>query len=184
MKWIIASDIHGSAPCCEKLIDAFYREKGERLILLGDLLYHGPRNTPPGGYDTKTVEEMLNEFVKHTEIAAVRGNCDAEVDQFVLDFSIMDDYHIHWDGKRYFFATHGHIYNEHEHPYFTPGTVLLHGHTHVPACEKYKDFLYINPGSVSLPRGGSERSYMTYDGNVFRWKYLEDGACFKEYKID
>lgn len=170
MKWLIASDIHGSAPCCEKLLTAFSREKADRLLLLGDLLYHGPRNDLPEGYRPKRVIELLN-GQKET-IFCVRGNCEAEVDQMVLEFPVQAEYCLLEAGNRLIFATHGHHYNLQSPPALKPGDVLLHGHTHVPARDSSRGFWYLNPGSVSLPKEGSPKSYMTLENGRFLWKDL------------
>ena len=132
MKWLIASDIHGDSACCEKLLAAFEREKCERLLLLGDLLYHGPRNDLPGGYAPKSVIEQLNSLAE--KITCVRGNCDTEVDQQVLEFPIMAEYVWLESGDRMIFATHGHHYGPDRPPLnLGKGDILLCGHTHIPA---------------------------------------------------
>ena len=181
-KWIIASDIHGSVPYCGQLLEAFEREGAEKMVLLGDYLYHGPRNELPGGYETKDVSEMLNDFNRKHELICVRGNCDAEVDQYMLDFPIVADYMVLFNGDTDIFATHGHIYDEYNHPYIAPGTILIHGHTHIPVCRDIRGLTYINPGSVSLPRGGSEHSYILFDGKTFIWKNLQ-GTEFNRFEI-
>ena len=187
MKWLIASDIHGSAYFCEKLIEAYKRENADKILLLGDILYHGPRNDLPEGYAPKQVIAMLNELAQ--DILCVRGNCDAEVDQMVLDFPLMADYAIisnasKEDGQRIrmpmIYATHGHVYNNGNLPPLQAGDILLHGHTHVPACEQHETHIYINPGSVSIPKEGSPHSYMVFDGEVFEWKTL-DGEVYREF---
>ena len=179
MKLMIASDIHGSAPCCRKMLEAFEREQADRLLILGDILYHGPRNDLPEGYAPKEVIAMLNPMKKR--LLCVRGNCDTEVDQMVLDFPILADYcflELSAEEKEtVIFATHGHIYNPAHLPPLTDGDILLGGHTHIPACEEITDteggtYRYLNPGSVSIPKGGSEQSYMTYENGVFAWKNL------------
>ncbi len=171
MKWMIASDIHGSAPCCEKLLDAFDREGADRLLLLGDLLYHGPRNGLPEGYDPQWVIQALNRC--GGKLFCVRGNCEAEVDQMVLDFPVMAEYCLLEAAGRLVFATHGHRYNLQSPPPLSPGDVLLHGHTHIPAKESGPGFWYLNPGSVSLPKGNTPKSYMTLEAGTFLWKTLE-----------
>ena len=187
MKWLIASDIHGSAYFCEKLIEAYKRENADKILLLGDILYHGPRNDLPEGYAPKQVIAMLNELAQ--DILCVRGNCDAEVDQMVLDFPLMADYAIisnasKEDGQSIripmIYATHGHVYNNGNLPPLQTGDILLHGHTHVPACEQHETHIYINPGSVSIPKEGSPHSYMVFDGEVFEWKTL-DGEVYREF---
>ena len=180
MKLMIASDIHGSALYCEKLLERFREEKPDRLLLLGDILYHGPRNDLPEGYAPKKVIPLLNEISGYC--VGVRGNCDAEVDQMVLDFSIMDDYlYLNIDGLD-IYATHGNVYDQHRPMKGTRG-ILLGGHTHVPAIEEFADYVYLNPGSVSIPKDGTERSYMILENRVFQWKKLEDGETYKEYRV-
>lgn len=181
MKWFIASDIHGSAYYCEKLIEAYKREKADKILLLGDVLYHGPRNDLPEGYAPKQVIAMLNEL--ESEILCVRGNCDTEVDQMVLNFPILADYAIITAGTRLIFATHGHVYNNGNLPPLHDGDILLHGHTHVPVCELHEKHIYLNPGSVSIPKENSPHSYMIFNGRVFEWKDL-DGKKYKEFKLD
>lgn len=173
MKLMIASDIHGSRPCCEALLGRYEKERAGRLMLLGDLLYHGPRNDLPEGYDPKGVIRLLND--RRQELFCVRGNCDAEVDQMVLQFPILADYALLWLEGRTVFATHGHIYNEQSLPPLKEGDVLLHGHTHVLAAREMGSHIYLNPGSVSLPKEGNPRSYMTYEDGVFTIKDLEGG---------
>ena len=175
MKWMIASDIHGSAAYCEKLLAAFGREQADRLLLLGDLLYHGPRNDLPQGYAPKEVIAQLS-GVKD-KVFCVRGNCEAEVDQMVLPFPVLADYCLLEQKGRVIFATHGHHYNLENPPLLQPGDVLLHGHTHIPAKDNSLGFWYLNPGSVSIPKENSPRSYMTLEDGQFLWKDL-DGAVY------
>lgn len=172
MKWMIASDIHGSALFCGKMLDAFQREGADRLLLLGDLLYHGPRNDLPEGYAPKQVIEMLNQNA--AKLFCVHGNCEAEVDQMVLGFPVLADYCLlEWAG-RLVFATHGHHHNLETPPSLPAGGILLHGHTHVPAKVQTADgWWYLNPGSVSIPKEGSARSYMVFDGQAIHWKDLD-----------
>ena len=168
MKWMIASDIHGSAYYCEKVLAAFSRENADRLLLLGDLLYHGPRNDLPQGYAPKEVISQLS-AVKD-KVFCVRGNCEAEVDQMVLPFPVLADYCLLEQAGHVVFATHGHHYNLETPPLLQPGDVLLHGHTHVPAKDDRLGFWYLNPGSVSIPKEGSAHSYMTMEEGTFVWK--------------
>ena len=180
MKWLIASDIHGSAQYCEALLQAYKNEGAERLILLGDVLYHGPRNDLPDRYAPKSVIAMLNEM--KDSILCVRGNCDTEVDQMVLDFPVMAEYALLEAKNRVVFLTHGHVFNEKHVPPVRKGDIVLHGHTHVPRCEEHDGIMYLNPGSTSIPKGGSERGYMTFDGNTFVWKTL-DGREYNSFTI-
>ena len=171
MKLMIASDLHGSAAYTRRLLE-LYRDTGcQRLVLLGDLLYHGPRNPLPEGYEPPAVAKLLNDMAD--ELLCVRGNCDAEVDQMVLEFPIMADYTtLVLENGRTLFATHGHHASEAAPPPLQPGDVLLCGHTHIPACRACGDLVYLNPGSVSIPKAGSRRSYLLYDGGAFSWKDL------------
>ncbi|MGN0493057.1 MAG: phosphodiesterase [Acutalibacteraceae bacterium] len=176
MKLMIASDIHGSSYWCRKMMEAFQNEQADRLLLLGDILYHGPRNDLPKDYAPKEVIKILNE--NKDKIFCVRGNCDTEVDQMVLDFPILADYCVIPQGNRLIYATHGHCFNMKSPPPIQPGDVLLHGHTHIPAWEEFgKDNLYLNPGSVSIPKADSENSYMTLQNGSVMWKSLE-GTVF------
>lgn len=173
MKWMIASDIHGSAKFCEQMFVRYDVEEADRLLLLGDLLYHGPRNDLPEGYAPKTVISLLN--ARKDEIVAVRGNCEAEVDQMVLDFPVMAEYALISNGKNIIYVTHGHHASETTPPPLKKGDILLHGHTHVPKCADHGNFIYMNPGSVSIPKEGSPRSYMIWEDGSFIWKKLDDG---------
>ena len=182
MKWMIASDLHGSAYYCRKMLEAFEREGADRLFLLGDLLYHGPRNDLPREYAPKKVIPLLNG--KKEKLLCVRGNCDAEVDQMVLEFPVLADYAVLPVGRRLIYATHGHIYHVKNLPPLAPGDVLLHGHTHVPAWTEFgQGNLYLNPGSVSIPKENSPHSYMTLEGDTMQWKELESSAVFHELTL-
>ena len=182
MKWMIASDVHGSAYYCKKLLEAFGQEGADRLVLLGDILYHGPRNDLPREYDPKQVTAMLNGC--RDKLLCVRGNCDAEVDQMVLEFPVLADYAVLPVGQRLIYATHGHIYHMKNLPPLAPGDVLLHGHTHVPAWTEFgQGNLYLNPGSVSIPKENSPHSYMTLEGDTIQWKELESSAAFHELTL-
>lgn len=182
MKWMIASDLHGSAYYCRKMLEAFELEGADRLFLLGDLLYHGPRNDLPREYAPKEVIPLLNG--KKEKLLCVRGNCDAEVDQMVLEFPVLADYAVLPVGRRLIYATHGHIYHVKNLPPLAPGDVLLHGHTHVPVWTEFgQGNLYLNPGSVSIPKEDSLHSYMTLEGNTMQWKELESSAVFHELTL-
>ena len=182
MKWMIASDLHGSAFYCRQMLDAFEREGADRLLLLGDLLYHGPRNDLPRGYAPNEVIPQLNGA--KAKLCCVRGNCEAEVDQMVLEFPVLADYCILPVGQRLVYATHGHSYNTKNPPPLMPGDILLHGHTHVPAWQEFGEGnLYLNPGSLSIPKENSPHSYMTLEEGLFRWKKLESGEVYHEIKI-
>ncbi len=181
MKILIASDIHGSSYYCKLLVEAFKKENADRLLLLGDLLYHGPRNDLPRDYSPKVVIEMLNSLKNN--ILCVRGNCDTEVDQMVLDFPVLADYaYISVDGVD-IFATHGHIFNENNLPKMKKGNILLYGHTHVPVCKKVDEYMIMNPGSVSIPKENSACGYIMFEDSTFLWKDF-DGKILNEYKIE
>lgn len=170
MKLMIASDIHGSAFFCRKLIEAYEREQAERLLLLGDILYHGPRNDLPKEYNPKAVIDMLNPMKNC--LLCVRGNCDTEVDQMVLSFPILAEYCLLELGGHTIFATHGHHYNPQTPPPLKNGDVLLNGHTHIPAHRDMGTYTYMNPGSVAIPKEIDEHGYMIYD-KIFQWKNLD-----------
>lgn len=173
---MIASDIHGSSCYCREMLNAFDLEQADKLVLLGDILYHGPRNDLPKDYAPKTVISLLNE--RKSELLCVRGNCDTEVDQMVLQFPIMADYAIFYAGDRMIYATHGHNFNKESLPPMQPGDILLHGHTHIPAWEPFGDNnLYLNPGSVSIPKESSAHGYMILTENEALWKDL-GGAVY------
>jgi hypothetical protein len=176
MKLLIASDLHGSAHNCRLLLDAFRRENADRMVLLGDLLYHGPRNPLPQEYDTKAVTTLLNGVADR--LLCVRGNCDSEVDQMVLEFPILADYaFLSADGTE-ICATHGHTYGPENPPPLRRGEYLLCGHIHLPVRRAYEGFTYLNPGSLALPKDGTSRSYMTLENGVFTWHELDTGAAF------
>ena len=159
MKWLIASDIHA--------------EQADRLLLLGDLLYHGPRNDLPAEYAPKTVIALLNPLADR--ILCVRGNCEAEVDQMVLDFPVLADYALISEGSVQIFATHGHVYHENL-PKLRQGDILLYGHTHIPLCAESGGHVCLNPGSVSIPKEGSPHSYLMLEKGVFTWKTISGTA--------
>ena len=170
MKLMIASDIHGCAPACKKLLDTFTASGAERLILLGDLLYHGPRNDLPEGYDPKAVIAMLSEYAD--KVFCVRGNCDTEVDQMVLPFPIMAETALLFVDGRTRFACHGHRNGANptanDIPKLPAGSVVLSGHTHIPVLEENPDgVLLLNPGSTSIPKGGFPASYGVYEDGHF-----------------
>ena len=165
MKYMFASDIHGSAYYCRKMLDAFEKEGAERLVLLGDLLYHGPRNDLPKNYNPKAVITMLNAMKE--DLLCVRGNCDTEVDQMVLEFPVMADYCILAIDGLTFYATHGHVYNENNLPPFHEGDILIHGHTHVLKAEQKEGYILLNPGSVSIPKEGNPPTYAVLENGVF-----------------
>ena len=171
MKLVIASDIHGSAYWCQKLMEEIQEENPDRVILLGDLLYHGPRNDLPRDYAPKQVIPMLSGI--REKIAAVRGNCEAEVDQMVLPFPCLADYaEILVDG-RLFHLSHGHHQNPQNLPPLPEGSVFLFGHTHVKLDETVGGIRCLNPGSVSIPKDGSH-SYLIYENGEFFFKLLEE----------
>ena len=170
MKIMIASDIHGSARWCRALLAARQAEKPQRLLLLGDLLYHGPRNDLPEEYAPKAVIAMLNDIAD--EILCVRGNCEAEVDQMVLNFPVMADYAALCLDDHLIYMTHGHIYNRDNPPPLKHGDILLCGHTHIPAFDHLEGFTSINPGSTSIPKNDTPHSYCILKEGWMEWKDL------------
>lgn len=178
MKLFIVSDIHGSAFWCEKALTAFEKEKADRLILLGDLLYHGPRNDFPDDYAPKKVFAMLNAI--KDKITAIRGNCDSEVDQMVLDFPMLADYALIDDNGKTLFLTHGHIYNKESLPLLKAGDILFNGHFHTPERTIMANgAIYANCGSSALPKGDTPHSYIVYENGEFYHKNLETGKIFQ-----
>ena len=171
MKLVIASDIHGSAFWCGKLVEVIEAEKPDKILLLGDLLYHGPRNDLPRDYAPKQVIPMLSRYADR--ILAVRGNCEAEVDQMVLPFPCMADYALLSCDGLTMYLTHGHHHNPDNLPPLPAGSVFLSGHTHVKLDEDRKGIRCLNPGSVSIPKDGSH-SCMIYENGTFFTRILED----------
>jgi len=180
MKILIASDIHGSATYCRLLTERIKIENPDKILLLGDILYHGPRNNLPDGYNPKEVIELLNPL--SDKIISVRGNCDSEVDQMVLSFPVLAEYCLLYWENTVIFATHGHIHNNDTPPEFLKNGILLHGHTHIPCCKKMNEYTYINPGSVSIPKENSTNSYMILEDGKFTWKDI-NGNEYMNYCI-
>ena len=177
MKLIIASDIHGGAECCKALLEAAERAGADKILLLGDILYHGPRNDLPADYAPKKVIEMLN-AVKD-KLVCVRGNCDAEVDQMVLDFPITKESSTIYDGdvNLTIVMSHGHKFSPSNLPPMPEKSVFLYGHTHVKKIEKSGNVICLNPGSVTLPKENNPKTYATYEGGVFEIKTLNGAVC-------
>lgn len=171
MKFVIASDIHGSAFWCGKLMEIIEEVKPDKILLLGDILYHGPRNDLPKGYGPKQVIPMLSQYQE--KIVCVRGNCEAEVDQMVLPFSCMADYALVCADGLSMYLTHGHHHNPDNLPPLAEGSVFLSGHTHVKLDEVRNGIRCINPGSVSIPKDGSH-SCVVFDNGEFLFRILED----------
>lgn len=170
MKIFVASDIHGDADICAKVLEKYREEGADRLLLLGDILYHGPRNDLPSGYAPKKVIEMLNNI--KDEMIVVRGNCDTEVDQMVLQFPILADYIYIISGETEIFCTHGHKFTPDDHPYLREGSVFLSGHTHITTDETRDGIRYMNPGSPSIPKGGTVPSYIVIENGELTLKRL------------
>ena len=180
MKFLIASDLHGDLCAARALLHVFERERADRLVLLGDILYHGPRNDLPAGYDPKGVIALLNGM--KDRILAVRGNCDTEVDQMVLEFPVLADYAVlALSNGALAYLTHGHRYNEQTPPPLCAGDVLLHGHTHVAGvttCVGGQPCL--NPGSLSIPKESTPPCYILLEGSTFTMRCMSDGS---EYAV-
>ena len=181
MKYVFASDIHGSASACRKLLERFAEEKADRLFLLGDLLYHGPRNDLPDEYAPKKVIELLNGV--RDCVCTVRGNCDCEVDQMVLSFPILADYGWLSLGDIMVYLTHGHHVTDETFTQVGEGNIVLQGHTHIPLWETKNGVLHLNPGSTSIPKEGSCKSYMVFENGTFYWKNLETAEVYHSLSI-
>ena len=172
MKFMIASDIHGSLAAARRIRDLYFEVKADKLLLLGDLLYHGPRNDLPEEYAPKGVIEILNSL--SDEIVAVRGNCEAEVDQMVLSFPCLSTTAVVYDGSVELLLSHGHIYSEKTLP---PGKgCFLYGQTHIPVAHRIENRVVFNPGSVSIPKGGFPASYGLYEKGVLSVRRLDDSS--------
>ncbi len=176
MKLVVASDIHGSSYYCNLLKERFLEEKAEKLLLLGDLLYHGARNPLPKDYSTLDVAQTLNSL--KDKILCVRGNCDSEVDQMVLDFPILAEFCLVDLGNVRAIATHGH-----KEIACLQGDILLNGHFHVPAFDKRENDIYVNCGSVSIPKENSPHSYLVIENGIFTWKDVRTGNPFRQEKL-
>lgn len=180
MKLMFASDIHGSALWCGKMLEAFERENPRKLCLLGDILYHGPRNDLPEGHAPKRVIELLNPY--KNVLLCVRGNCDTEVDQMVLDFPVLQESTVLFADGYEMLLSHGHHFFPQNLPPLPEGAVLINGHTHIPAAEKIDGIHCLNCGSVALPKNDTPHSYMIYEDGVFVWRAL-DGEEFLRYAL-
>ena len=170
MKVMIASDLHGSLYYTAQMKEAFLRENACRLVLLGDLLYHGPRNDLPREYDPKGVASLLNEM--RESLLCVRGNCEAEVDQMMLRFPVLADYAaLFWEGRT-LYAVHGHQSWLADFP-MKKGDVLMTGHTHIPVLRRENAIFHLNPGSVSIPKEGNPPTYAVLENGIFSIKDFE-----------
>ncbi len=170
MKIIIASDLHGSEYYCKKLLDTFKRDKADKILFLGDILYHGPRNDLPKDYNPKGVIELLNQI--KDKILCVRGNCDTEVDQMVLSFSVMADYSLICIDDTVIYASHGHKYNPDNLPPMNEGEVFVSGHTHIPLDITVNGIRCLNPGSLAIPKENSKHGYILFEKGEFIFKEL------------
>lgn len=178
MKLMIASDLHGSAWYTRLLLEAMEREQPEKLILLGDLLYHGPRNDLPKDYAPKAVLKMLND--RKDRLLCVRGNCDAEVDQMVLEFPVLAEYAVLFVDGLTVYAVHGH--KNMDLP-AQKGDLVLSGHTHIPVAEERNGIFFGNPGSVSIPKAGSAHGYMILEHHTLTHRVLEPGTALPEFRL-
>ena len=177
MKLFIISDIHGSLYYLKKVMEIFEKENYDKLVILGDELYHGPRNPLPKDYSPKEVIEILNKY--KDKIIAVRGNCDSEVDQMVLSYPIMSDYSMIYLRNKRVFLTHGHIYNIDNPLPMSEGDILLYGHFHIPMIEKKEERYFFNPGSISLPKNNSNHSFALLDETKFQIKDLNENILME-----
>ncbi|MFP4975036.1 phosphodiesterase [Paenibacillus sp. CN-4] len=175
MKLMFISDIHGSLAWLNRALEKYEEERPDQLVLLGDFLYHGPRNPLPEGYDPQGVAQALNPL-KQVIGAAVRGNCDAEVDQMLLEFPMMGDYALIVHEGRRIYATHGHLFSMDSLPPLSPGDVFIQGHTHVPVAEEREGIYVLNPGSIALPKENHPNSYGVIENGVFSVKDFAGGV--------
>lgn len=180
MKLLIASDIHGSLKYCKKIVEQYKKENCDKLVLLGDILYHGPRNDLPEEYNPKGVIQLLNSM--SDEILTVRGNCEAEVDDMVLDFNVLAEYAILYIKNRLVFLTHGHKWGPQNMPKLKKGDILFNGHTHISKIEEMGGVLYVNPGSVSIPKENTPRGYIILTDESIIHKNLQ-GEVLETYSL-
>lgn len=180
MKLMFVSDIHGSGLWCERMLAVYEREKPEKLCLLGDILYHGPRNDLPEGHAPKEVIKLLNPL--KNKVVCVRGNCDTEVDQMVLDFPVLADYALLYADGTEMFLTHGHRYGPQSLPPLSEGAVMINGHTHIPKAELVGGVHCLNCGSAAIPKEGSPHSCIIYEDMRFKWLDI-CGGVFLEYSL-
>lgn len=177
MKLLVISDIHGSLFYLKKILNIFEKNSYDKILILGDELYHGPRNPLPKEYNPKEAAELLNRY--KNKIIAVRGNCDSEVDQMVLDFPITADYNmILWENKK-IFMTHGHIYNIDNSLPLENGDILIYGHFHIPMIQRKEGKIFLNPGSISLPKGESLNSFGVFENGKFYIKDMEENILME-----
>lgn len=171
--YLVISDIHGSLDGALLVKNAFKKHNADCILCLGDILYHGPRNDLPNDYYPKKVIPILNDLANY--IISVRGNCDAEVDQMVLDFACTSDYNIIPYQNNKIFMSHGHIYSPNNLPTLNKGDLFLSGHTHIPTAELNNEGIYLlNPGSISLPKNGHPKTYGTLQNNIFNIYTIEN----------
>ena len=176
MKLVIASDLHGSLYYAQKLIDRFETEKGDKLVILGDFYYHGPRNVLPQGYDPAKVANILNAY--KSKIIAIKGNCDSEVDQTISEFTMEESLNIEADGKT-ITLSHGHKFDINNMPVYC-GDIFLYGHYHVPFVQEKDGVIVASPGSISLPKQDSKHTYMTIENDIMLIKSLDGEIIIKK----
>ncbi len=177
MKLLVISDIHGSLFYLKKILNIFEKNNYDKILILGDELYHGPRNPLPKEYNPKEAAELLNRY--KNKIIAVRGNCDSEVDQMVLDFPITADYNmILWENKK-IFMTHGHIYNIDNSLPLENGDILIYGHFHIPMIQRKEGKIFLNPGSISLPKENNSNSFGVFENGNFYIKDMEENILME-----
>ncbi|MBP5638994.1 MAG: phosphodiesterase [Victivallales bacterium] len=181
MRFLIISDLHGSAEAFSEAIEAYKAEHADYFLICGDYLYHGPRNTLPIGYEPKDLAPLLNEY--RDVIIGIRGNCDSEVDQMLLDFPIMGDYAIVFNASRRCFLTHGHIYNENRLPPLSKGDVFISGHTHIPLLKQQDGLFFVNPGSTTIPKSLSKPGYAVMDDKHIELKTLSGHETIKSIDL-
>lgn len=165
MKYLVVSDIHGALSGAQSVCDAYAYHNVDFVLCLGDVLYHGPRNDLPKDYAPKEVIPLMNSIAH--QITGVRGNCDAEVDQMVLNFPLTADYQVFKLGTHRVFMTHGHVYGLDKLPPLEPGDIFLSGHTHLPTTTETDGIYYLNPGSISLPKENHQPTYAILEDDSF-----------------
>ena len=180
MKLLIISDIHGIKTNLNKIREVYLKEHCDKLVVLGDLYYIGPRNSMIPGYDIQEVKNFLESFKEN--LICLTGNCDSIIDKQISDFPMIPELeYLPIDDLNLYF-THGHIYNIDNHNKFSENSILIYGHLHIPFIKKQENKYFMNPGSISLPKDGNLPTYMIYENRKFTIYNIED-VIIKEIEI-
>lgn len=181
MNFFVISDIHGSETYLKQALKYYNKDNFDKILICGDILYHGARNPLPEGYNPKGVINILNSLKK--ELITVRGNCESEVDSMVLEFPISSDYSYAHLGLKDIFITHGHLDQFKDKSFLNQGSIFVSGHTHIPVIEEIDGIIMFNPGSISLPKGGFEPSYGIITTKIVEVRSIKDNKALLSYVL-